>query len=109
MAKKKTAKRTAAKCSKAEVEKYVELQLRIAELNKEARRLDKEADVIKAKLKEALAASGGDELQIGNRVVYYKSRSGRVAWKDLYENVAGPTAVAQAKADCPAVLSLAVE
>lgn len=104
----KTTKRKFAVSAK-EVEQFKRLKDEASELRKQAAQLDKTRRVIGAKLTEAMADIEADEpVPVGKRLVIKETTKGRVSWKDLYIEQAGPVAAAEAAANVPTTTTILV-
>lgn len=91
--------------------KWIELNTRRLELEREARALDKERELLSVEFQQALDAKGQDVMKVGGGefVIKLVEGNGSVKWKDEFIRVAGSAKATELTAAAPKSKKVVVE
>lgn len=97
--------------TKADIENYLAREERRKEAARLADELERENKPLKEKLKRFVELKGGPSKSIDRSgyVLAFKTRAGRVKWKDEFIAVTSAEAAAKLERDCPPSEFLSVE
>lgn len=90
--------------------KWMELNTRRLELEREARILDKERELLSVEFKQTLEAKGQESMKVGGEfLVKLVEGTGSVKWKDEFIRVAGAAKATDLAASAPKTTKIVVE